>query len=90
MSRSYPIWNKIQACIYKSDKSFGAKDHSKMEIMVGSSQSNSHLLGKIETIRKEYDDEIHFKLKLDDIVIRRLIFKNQSGRAGDFIKEVKL
>lgn len=90
MSRSYPIWNKVQACIYKSGKSWGAKDHSKIDIMVGSSKSNSHHLGRIETIRKEFEDEIHFQLRIDSVVIKRLIFKNDSGKASEFIKEVKL
>ena len=31
---SYPIWNKIQACIYKAPKSYGVKSDGTNEILV--------------------------------------------------------
>ena len=30
--RTYPIWNKITACIYNSSKSYGVKDTGENEI----------------------------------------------------------
>tara|TARA_R110000751_G_scaffold73709_2_gene149103 strand:+ start:22222 stop:22521 length:300 start_codon:yes stop_codon:yes gene_type:complete len=97
MSRSYPIWNKVQACIYKSDKSYGAKDQSSCEILVGSSKGNSHTLGKIETKRKTVSrlldngkgrSEIHFELCVNDVVIRTMIFTNNNDHAGELIKTI--
>ena len=29
--QSYPIWNKIEACIYKGDKSYGVKNDGQNE-----------------------------------------------------------
>ena len=85
--RSYPIWNKIQACIYKSSKSFGAKDTSQCEIMVGSSKNNSHLLGRIITKRIETEDSIKFTLSVNDVIIRKMIFENNNGKAGELLIE---
>ena len=39
---SYPIWNKITACIYKAPKSYGVKNDGTNEILVGTSARNSH------------------------------------------------
>ena len=38
--KSYPIWNNIKACIYKSDKSYGVKE-------TGDVESGSELLRAI-------------------------------------------
>jgi hypothetical protein len=80
MSRSYPIWNKIQACIYQSDKSFGARDESTTTVLVGSSASNSHELVNHRTIRRENDKEVVFKFYVDDIKIKEMIFEKDSKR----------
>tara|TARA_R100001244_G_C5145554_1_gene128732 strand:+ start:679 stop:960 length:282 start_codon:yes stop_codon:yes gene_type:complete len=42
MSRSYPIWNKVTACIYKASKCYGIKSDGLNEILIGTSKSNSH------------------------------------------------
>ena len=42
---SYPIWNKIEACIYKGGKSYGVKNDGQNEILIGTSASNSHSFG---------------------------------------------
>lgn len=78
MSRSYPIWNKIQACIYQSDKSFGAKEESSTTVLVGTSKSNSHELVSHKTIRRENDTEVVFKFYVDDIKIKEMIFEKDS------------
>lgn len=54
MSRQYPIWNRVQACIYKSSKNWGAKDDSVIEVLCGSSSGKSELLGKVHTKREVY------------------------------------
>jgi hypothetical protein len=87
MSRSYPIWNKIQACIYQSDKSFGAKEESNATVLVGSSASNSHELVSHRTIRRENENEVIFKFYVDDIKVKELVFEKDSK--GKIAKEPK-
>ena len=89
MSRQYPIWNEIQACIYKNDKSFGAKNVSECEILVGSGKSNSHCLAHIKTTRHEYPKRIVFKFWLDNQVVREKAFANVNGRAGHREAEIE-
>ena len=50
--KSYPIWNNIKACIYKSDKSYGVKETGDVEIRVGTSASNSHLFLRHSTTHR--------------------------------------
>lgn len=80
MSRQYPIWNKVKACIYQSDKSWGAKSDSNVEILVGSSSGNSHKFVDIRTRRVETDAEIIFKFYVDDIKIKEFRFTNLKGK----------
>ena len=44
----YPIWNKINSCIYSDNqgkttgnKSYGIKEHGENEILIGTSSKNS-------------------------------------------------
>ena len=82
MSRSYPIWNKVRACIYQSDKSWGAKDDSNVEIYVGSSGKNSHLFVTFRTVKKVTDDKVIFKFYVDDIKVKEARFDNVNGKAS--------
>ncbi len=90
--KQYPIWNDVSACIYKSSKSYGARDTSSAEVLVGSSQSNSHSLATHITTRREFVEYkgylkvIVFKFSVDDVVINENIFKNVNGRAGELLK----
>lgn len=92
MSRSYPIWNNITACCYQSGKSYGVKETGENNICVGSSPSNSHdFLKTIITKRRRfYKDElcIVFSYSVDDVVIKKMIFTNNNGKAGDHIKTI--
>lgn len=85
--KSYPIWNKVQACIYKSNKSYGAKDFSECEILVGSSANNSHTLGKVSTKRIEKEDVIKFELRVNGMTIKTMEFTNNNGCAGELLNE---
>ena len=96
--KSYPIWNEVKSCLYKSSKSWGGKDHSDIKINVGSSVQNSHVLGEITTIRKTvatatghntpHIEEIHFILKLDGKPLKTMIFNNNKGKAGELKKTI--
>ena len=79
-SRSYPIWTKVEACIYKSNKSFGAKDTSTQTIMVGTSAKNSHEIAQICTTRREVDNEIIFKFSVDDEILKEIRFDKKTKK----------
>lgn len=91
MSRSYPIWNKITACIYQGDKSFGAKQTSEQTILVGSSAKNSETLATIITTKREFNHEKHgrvivFKHSCDGVILKEAIFKTNGDKAGELIE----
>ena len=78
MSRSYPIWVDVDACIYKSSKSYGAKDTNNQKIYVGTSANNSYLLAEVTTTRRVIGDETYFKLGIDGKVIKTIIMNNKT------------
>ena len=53
---SYPIWNKIQACIYKAPKSYGVKSDGTNEILVGTSAKNSHSFINTRVTHRKNED----------------------------------
>lgn len=67
--RSYPIWNQVEACIYKSPKHFGAKDTSQTQVFVGTSKSNSELLVTHTTTRRIEGDFTIFKFGVNEKVL---------------------
>ena len=52
MSKSYPIWNQVQACIYKSDKSYGVKEKGVVNVKVGTSRTYSFDFVNHKTTKK--------------------------------------
>lgn len=91
MAYSYPIYNRVEACIYKSDKSYGARDTSASHIFVGSSPKNSHLLAEPCTTRRfKYNEELNrvvcsFRFYVDGICIKEMLFEDNNGKAGALI-----
>ena len=80
MTRQYPIWNKIQACIYKSNKSYGVKERGEVDIYVGSSSSNSHLFLSHSITHKEHDNgDRTYYFKINNEVIKKAILKKNSN-----------
>lgn len=72
MCRSYPIWNEVEACIYKAPKHFGAKDQSKTAVKIGTSASNSHHFTTHRTTRRELDNGGNsFWFWVDDVVVKK-------------------
>jgi len=67
--KSYPIWNIVEACIYKSPKNFGAKDTSQTQVFVGTSKSNSELLVTHTTTRRIEGNYTVFKFGVNDDVL---------------------
>lgn len=90
MSRSYPIWNQVQACKYNSDKSYGIHGTGKINVYVGSSGRNSHeFLEHIVTKRfyehPKYGPVCVFKFSVDGVVLKEMIFADNNGKAGKHI-----
>ena len=78
MPCSYPIWNKIQACIYKSGKSYGVKNDGQNEILIGTSASNSHSFVKTRVTHKKHEDGTRtYHFYVDDVLYKTAILKNK-------------
>lgn len=92
MAYNYPIWNKVEACKYKSDKSFGNKDTFHLTQLIGSSSKNSHeFVDLITTKRRFWDEEMNdyywkFSFSVDGKILKRAIFEDNNGRPGKKIK----
>ena len=75
---SYPIWNKITACIYKGSKCFGVRNDGLNEILIGTSKSNSHEFVKTRVTHKKHDDGTRtYHFYLDDKLIKKATLINQ-------------
>ena len=71
---SYPIWNRITACIYKGGKSYGVRETGEVEILVGTSASNSHLFLKHCVTHRELEDgSREYRFYLDGVVLKRAV-----------------
>lgn len=93
--RQYPIWNEVTACIYKSNKSYGAVDTSETSVLVGSGRSNSHNLVKTITTKRFEDHEVHgnicvFRFSVDGVVIKDLVFKAKNEKVKELLENVSL
>ena len=74
MSISYPIWINVSGDNYKTDKSFGSRDHVTMDINVGSSKTHSHELARVSIHWREDDaGNRTFALALDGLVVRSAV-----------------
>ena len=55
MSKMYPIWNDVQACTYKSSKSYGIKKDGIVNVKVGTSKTYSFDFVQHRTSKREID-----------------------------------
>ena len=70
--RSYPIWNKVQACIYKASRSWGARADCVVDVLVGTSASNSHkFLTHTTTHRVLANGDKSFRFYVDKVCVRQ-------------------
>jgi hypothetical protein len=70
--RSYPIWNEVEACIYQSSKSYGAKQTSNVNVKVGTSACNSHdFVSHRTTCRDLEDGKKEFRFYVDNKLVKR-------------------
>tara|TARA_R100000149_G_C5824188_1_gene102294 strand:- start:202 stop:486 length:285 start_codon:yes stop_codon:yes gene_type:complete len=79
MSKSYPIWNRITACIYKSDKSYGVRERGEVEVRIGTSGSNSyHFLNHKTTHKILENGDREYRFYVDDVLIKRALLPKGS------------
>ena len=90
MSYAKPIWTEVEACTYKSSKSWGAIDTCSFRQYVGSSAKNSHLQCSFITTKRfnAEDDTWIFKTSINDVILIVTRFKNNRGRPGDIIDQI--
>jgi hypothetical protein len=75
---SYPIWIKIQSCIYNAIKSYGIKDDGCSEVLIGTSASNSHSFVKTRITHKKHEDNTRtYHFYVDDKLIKTATLKDK-------------
>lgn len=71
MSQSYPIWNDVTACIYKSNKSYGVRQEGAVDVKIGTSGSNSfHFVSHKVTHRKHPDGSRTYRFYVDGEIVK--------------------
>tara|TARA_R100001463_G_scaffold132756_2_gene193658 strand:- start:4102 stop:4404 length:303 start_codon:yes stop_codon:yes gene_type:complete len=79
MSRAYPIWNDITACIYNSSKSYGVKSEGIVNIKVGTSKTYSYDFVKHRTTKRDLNkDVIEYRFFVDDMLVKRSQFNKKT------------
>ena len=77
---SYPIWNDVQACIYKNGsngaKSYGVKNEGIVNVKIGTSKSNSHDFLTHTTTVKKHDHCREFRFYVDNVLVKRAFVKD--------------
>ena len=69
---SYPIWNNVMACCYKSDKSFGAQRTCEVEVRVGTSAKNSHHFVDHRVTHREHPNGTkEYRFYVDDVLVKK-------------------
>ena len=78
---NYPIWNNVTACIYKGCKSYGVKETGEVNVLIGSSKTNSFdfLTHKI-TCRESRQklDCLSFHFYVDDKLIKTALYNKRT------------
>ena len=70
--QSYPIWNMVEACIYKSSKSYGVRETGAVLVLVGTSAKNSHPFVEHTTTHRQFEDgSREYRFYVDGVCIRR-------------------
>ena len=74
--RQYPIWNQIQACIYKGAKSYGVREEGAVKVLVGTSSMNSHhFLTHVVTHRLHEDGSREYRFYIDGEVVKTAVLQ---------------
>ena len=82
MSRQYPIWNKITACIYQSSKNYGVKKDGIVDVYIGTSSSNSHHFCQHKTTHRVLENgNREYRFYLDGQLLKRAVV-TKDGECG--------
>tara|TARA_Y100000385_G_C12779431_1_gene502866 strand:+ start:168 stop:434 length:267 start_codon:yes stop_codon:yes gene_type:complete len=78
MSRSYPIWNEIDSCIYEGKKSYGIKDHGELTCYIGTSPQRSYKFFKSKVTHRKLDKNNHeYRFYIDDKLIKKATYSHK-------------
>ena len=81
MSKSYPIWNNITACIYKASKSYGVRERGEVEVRIGTSGSNSyHFLNHRTTHKILENGDREYRFYVNDVLVRRALLRKGDNK----------
>ena len=84
--KSYPIWIDVTSCLYKSSKSYGARDVNIEEVSVGTSSRYSYHMSQRKLTRRsfesynEYTDVTVFREHFNGICIKEIILDNKTKK----------
>ena len=84
MSRAYPIWNDVTACIYNGSKSYGVKDEGIVTVKVGTSKTYSYNFVMHRTTRKRINKDVsEFRFYVNGKLLKRSQFNNKTKIYSD-------
>ena len=79
--KQYPIWNNIQACIYKSPKSYGVRKDGVVNVLVGTSSRRSwDFVQHITTHRELEDGSREYRFYVDGKCIKKAILPKKGDK----------
>lgn len=79
--KSYPIWNRVTACIYKTSRDWGAKREAAVSVLVGSSAANSHaFVDHCATHREHENGDREFRFYVDRECVKRAVLRKGERR----------
>lgn len=92
MSYSYPIWVEVQACIYQSSRSYGARDINYEKVCVGTSSKYSNEFVTRAVKKKDLGDKLRFRAYHNGLFVSEMIIdkntKEVISRRDAEIKEL--
>ncbi len=84
MSRAYPIWNDVTACIYNGSKSYGVKNEGVVNIKVGTSKNYSYMFIQHRTTVREIDKHtLEYRFFVDGKLLKRTQFNKKTKIYSD-------
>ena len=74
--KNYPIWNKITACIYKANRSYGVRETGDVSVVVGTGKSDSHAFVDHSTTFRQHDNgDREYRFYVDGKCIKSAVLK---------------
>jgi uncharacterized protein YegJ (DUF2314 family) len=87
MAFSYPIWNEIEACIYKSGKSYGVKNDGVNRIKIGTSSRNSWDFVKTRVTHQKHEDGTRtYHFYIDDVLYKKATLNKKKEMIIELVK----